>query len=37
VAASAPRGGTFRDWRLAPAGWSLAQTVHVNIPYGSSS
>jgi hypothetical protein len=29
-------GGTFSDWRLGPAGWSLAQTVHVNIPYGSS-
>jgi hypothetical protein len=37
VDAIAASGGTFRDWRLAPAGWSLAQTVHVNIPYGSSS
>jgi hypothetical protein len=29
-------GGTFWDWRLAPAGWSLAQKIHVDIPYGSS-
>jgi hypothetical protein len=37
VDAIAANGGTFRDWRLAPAGWSLAQTIHVAIPYGSSS
>jgi hypothetical protein len=37
VDAIAASGGTFKDWRLASAGWSLAQTVHVNIPYGSSS
>ena len=39
VDAIAARSGTFWDWRLAaagPAGWSLAQTVHVEIPYGSS-
>jgi hypothetical protein len=37
--AIAVNGGTFRDWQLAPGatGWSLAQTVHVAIPYGSSS
>jgi hypothetical protein len=28
---------TFRDYQLASGGWSLAQTVHVQIPYGSSS
>jgi hypothetical protein len=33
----AVNGGTFWDWRLAPAGWSLAQKIHVAIPYGSSS
>jgi hypothetical protein len=35
----AAHGGTFWDWRLAPgsAGWSLAQKMHVTIPYGSSS
>jgi hypothetical protein len=37
VDAVAARGGTFWDWRLAPAGWNLAQTIHVDIPYGSSS
>jgi hypothetical protein len=37
VAAIAARGGTFWDWRLDPTGWSLAQTIHVDIPYGSSS
>ncbi len=39
VDAIAVNGGTFRDWRLAAGatGWSLAQTVHVAIPYGSSS
>jgi len=31
-------GGAFGDWRLGPAaaGWSLAQTINVTIPYGSS-
>jgi hypothetical protein len=33
----AANGQTFRDYRLASGGWSLAQTVHVQIPYGSSS
>lgn len=34
----AASGATFRDYRLSPGGgWSLAQTVHVTIPYGSSS
>jgi hypothetical protein len=29
---------TFADWRLgAGGGWGLAQTIHVTIPYGSSS
>ena len=29
---------TFADWRLgAGRGWGLAQTIHVTIPYGSSS
>ena len=37
VDAITARGGTFTDWRLAPAGWSLAQTVQARIPYGSSS
>jgi hypothetical protein len=37
VDAIAVNGGTFRDWRLSSGGWSLAQTVHVQIPYGSSS
>ena len=37
VDALAADGGTFKDWQLGAAGWSLAQTVHVNIPYGSSS
>jgi hypothetical protein len=36
VDAIAASGGTFSAWRLAPAGWSLAQTIHVDIPYGSS-
>jgi hypothetical protein len=30
-------GGTFWAWQLGSAGWRLAQTVHVDIPYGSSS
>ena len=29
-------GATFRDYRLASGRWSLAQTSHVQIPYGSS-
>jgi hypothetical protein len=29
-------GQTFRDYQLASGGWSLAQTIHVQIPYGSS-
>jgi hypothetical protein len=33
----AASGQTFRDYQLASGGWSLAQTVHVQIPYGSSS
>jgi hypothetical protein len=28
--------GTFSDWRLAASGWTLAQTINVTIPYGSS-
>ncbi len=36
VDAIAAHGGTFTDWRLAPAGWSPAQTINVTIPYGSS-
>ncbi len=36
VDAIAAHGGTFADWRLAPTGWSQAQTIHVTIPYGSS-
>jgi hypothetical protein len=33
----AASGQTFRDYQLGSGGWSLAQTVHVQIPYGSSS
>jgi hypothetical protein len=29
-------GQTFRDYQLASGGWSLTQTLHVPIPYGSS-
>jgi len=30
--------GTFTDWRLQPgSGWTKAQTIQVQIPYGSSS
>ena len=36
VDAIAAHGGTFTDWRLAPAGWGRAQTISVTIPYGSS-
>jgi hypothetical protein len=32
----AASGQTFRDYQLASGGWSLAQTIHVQIPYGSS-
>jgi hypothetical protein len=31
-----PRRGTFSDWRLGAPGWTLAQTIEVTIPYGSS-
>jgi hypothetical protein len=38
--ALAARGGTLTVWQLAAAGsaghWTLLQTVHVQIPYGSS-
>jgi len=38
VDALAARGTTFTDWRLSPnAAWTQAQTLHVPIPYGSSS
>jgi hypothetical protein len=37
VDAIAAHVSTFTDWRLAPAGWSQQQTIHVTIPYGSSS
>lgn len=46
VDALAAHGGTLSDWRLGPrpsgsetagAAWRLTQTVHVTIPYGSSS
>lgn len=37
VDAIAAHGSTFSDWRLQPdSGWTLAQTLHVAIPYGSS-
>jgi hypothetical protein len=36
VDALAAHGGTFTDWRLGASGWASSQTVHVNIPYGSS-
>lgn len=36
VDAIAAHGGTFQDYRLGVAGWGLAQTVKVTIPYGSS-
>ncbi|MBO0838358.1 MAG: hypothetical protein J2P28_22960, partial [Actinobacteria bacterium] len=29
-------GGTLTVWQLGPDGWTLQQTVHVSIPYGSS-
>jgi len=37
VDAIGAEGGTFWDWRLGLGGWSLAQKIHVDIPYGSSS
>jgi hypothetical protein len=38
VDALTARRGTFADWRLtSPTAWSHAQTVHVTIPYGTSS
>ena len=37
VDAIAAHGGTFQDYRLGVAGWGLAQTLKVTIPYGSSS
>ena len=38
VDALTAQAGTFADWRLgAGARWRLAQTIHVTIPYGSSS
>jgi hypothetical protein len=37
VQAIAASGVTFSAWQLGSAGWRLAQTVHVAIPYGSSS
>ena len=36
VDAIAAHGGTFQDYRLGTAGWGLAQTLKVAIPYGSS-
>lgn len=37
VDAIAAQLSTFSDWRLQPgSGWALAQTVHVDLPYGSS-
>ncbi len=33
----AVNGETFKAYQLASGGWSPAQTVHVTIPYGSSS
>jgi hypothetical protein len=35
--AIAAHGGTFQDYRLGATGWSLGQTLHVTIPYGTSS
>jgi hypothetical protein len=37
VEATVVSGSAFSDWQLGSAGWSRAQTVHVTIPYGSSS
>jgi hypothetical protein len=37
VQAIAASGQTFKAYQLAAGGWSLAQTLHVQIPYGSSS
>jgi hypothetical protein len=35
--ALAASGGTMTVWQLARAAWARLQTVHVTIPYGSSS
>jgi hypothetical protein len=38
VDAIAAHASMFSDWRLQPgSGWTLTQTVHIAIPYGSSS
>jgi hypothetical protein len=38
VDALTAHAATFADWRLgAGGGWGLDQTIHVTIPYGSSS
>jgi hypothetical protein len=37
VDAIAAHLGTFADYRRGASGWSLAQTLHVTIPYGTSS
>jgi hypothetical protein len=37
VEALAASGGTFRAWNLQSGSWRLAQTIRVQIPYGSSS
>jgi hypothetical protein len=36
VQALAASGGTFRAFDLVAGQWHLAQTIHVQIPYGSS-
>jgi hypothetical protein len=36
VQALAASGGTFRAFSLVAGRWQLAQTIHVQIPYGSS-
>jgi hypothetical protein len=36
VQALAASGGTFRAFSLAAGQWHLTQTIHVQIPYGSS-
>ncbi len=37
IEALAASGGTFRAWDLVTGSWRLAQTIRVQIPYGSSS
>jgi hypothetical protein len=37
IEALAASGGTFRAWDLVSGSWRLAQTIRVQIPYGSSS